>query len=62
MNQYECECSEKQIISEGDNMFIARETVCPKHGYQTSCYLCDSENLTTERCRMHVRGVNDQEI
>jgi hypothetical protein len=49
----ECNCKEKIILNEGDGSFVARETLCPKHGYYTSCWRCNEEALTTEICNYH---------
>lgn len=48
-----CDCKDKIILVKGDGQHIAEEAFCPKHGYQNSCYLCDSDNYTTERCKKH---------
>ncbi len=53
-----CDCKEKRVLVKGDAQHIAEETFCPKHGYQNSCYLCNSNNFTTERCRTHQNNSN----
>ena len=34
-----CTCKDKKVINEGDAMFTAYESYCPKHGYFSSCYI-----------------------
>lgn len=48
-----CDCEDKAVLVKGDGQHIAEEVLCSKHGYQNSCYLCDPNNFTTERCREH---------
>ena len=52
-NGKECTCKEKTVTVKGDALNIARETYCPKHGHKNSCYVCNPENRTTERCGKH---------
>jgi len=55
-----CNCKEKIVLQETDGLWIASEYWCPEHGYQTSCFLCDRRNCTTELCRKHVSIINDK--
>ena len=48
-----CDCEEKNIIVQGDGLFIATEIFCPKHGYSNTCYRCDTNNFSTEICQKH---------
>jgi len=41
------------VLVEGDGEHVAREVFCPVYGYQSSCYLCNPLNKTTERCERH---------
>jgi len=47
-----CNCSDKQILVQGDGSHIAQEEFCPRHGYVNSCYLC-YWRCNTELCRRH---------
>jgi len=47
----ECNCEDKQVLVEGDGYFVAREIWCPKHGYLSSCYICNKGANTTEICK-----------
>lgn len=48
-----CQCKVAVVLVEGDGEHVAREVECPDHGYQSTCYVCDPSNSTTERCRGH---------
>jgi len=52
-NMIYCTCKDKKVINEGDAMFIAYESYCPKHGYFSSCYMCGEGVCTTELCNKH---------
>jgi len=54
-----CTCKEKEVIEKGDAMFVAYESYCPKHGYFSSCYLCEEGTCTTELCAKHRRIMNN---
>ena len=44
-------CDKARVKYEGDELTLAWKTICEEHGEITSCYLCNQENRTTERCR-----------
>ena len=48
-----CNCPDVSVLVEGDSEFIAREIICPVHGYQNNCYTCHPEITNTERCTIH---------
>ena len=50
----QCDCKEKVLLEAGDGLFIAYESWCPKHGYYTSCYICNHSAKTTEVCKIHI--------
>ena len=52
-NMIYCTCKDKKVITEGDAMFTAYESYCPKHGYFSSCYMCEENVHTTELCSKH---------
>lgn len=49
-----CKCKEKvTLYPPKPKAFVARETWCPKHGYDNDCYQCNPENISTELCIKH---------
>jgi len=50
-----CNCEDKQFLEKGDGQFIAEVSVCPTHGFNTSCWQCNSKAWTTELCSRHAQ-------
>jgi len=52
-----CLCKNKTVLHKPKYAMEAKETWCPKHGYNNDCYLCNIESsgtmFSTEQCIRH---------